>query len=116
MLQTEKEYIDTMSQLPCDTMLNIKYNTNGKIAWCKYHIPTVRKNGTPVLFGELNQYFTAKDGFLFALGYVSYDDPDGRFYLAKRQYFGFTKNEPPHFNFKDLEHDLVLLKSTGFKQ
>lgn len=112
----EKNYIDLMSQIPCDTMLNIKYSNNGKISWCKYYIPMIRKNNTAVLYGELYHYFINKEGFLFALGYIAFDDLDQRFYLANRQYFGFTKYEPPHINIKSLDYNLVLPRSPPGKR
>jgi hypothetical protein len=68
MTTPQKEYLELMSQITCDTLLNIKYSTNGKVSWCKYWIPTTRKNGTPVLFGKLYAYFSKKEGFCFGLG------------------------------------------------
>lgn len=110
MSNQNKTYFEMVSQIPCDTILNIKYDNNGKIAWCKYFIPTNRKNGTPVLFGELYQYFSTRKGFLFGLGYVAQDDPDGKHHTAIYQYFGFTAREPPHEHNKRLERPLILPK------
>jgi hypothetical protein len=109
-MTSQREYIEMLSQLPHDTFLNIKYENNGLVSWCKYWIPTNRKDNTPVLFGELYQYFSQKAGFKFALGYIGLHDPDGKHYIAYTQYFGFTKTEPPHFSVKKLEHALILPK------
>jgi hypothetical protein len=110
MKEISKECIEMMSQLPMDTLLNIKYENNGVVSWCKYFIPTVRKDGTPVLFGELYYYFTKKKGFKFGLGYYASEDPDGRHYIAHTQYFGFTLMQTPHWNIKQLEKALILPK------
>jgi hypothetical protein len=110
MQQKNTKYIDLMSQIHFDTFLSIKYSNGDKTVWCKYYIPTTRKNGTPVLYGQLYSYFIAKKGFLFALGYVAQDDPDGKHHTAKYQYFGFTANEPPHEQSKMLQYELILPK------
>ncbi len=110
MNQTNKEYIEMVSQIAMDTILNIKYENNGTASWCKYFIPMVRKDGTPVLYGELYYYFSKKDGFKFGLGYYAAEDPDRRHYLARTQYFGFTKAEPPHWSIKQLERALIVPK------
>jgi hypothetical protein len=107
-MTTEKEYIDLMIDLTCDTLLSVKYNNTGKDVWVHYWIPcTRRKDKTAVLFGQLYSYFANKDGFCMALGYLGFETIEGR-RAGQTQYFGFTRNQPPHWAKKSLSRPIIL--------
>lgn len=79
--------IDLTSELYMDTYLSVKFS-NG--VFVHYIIPILRKDGTKRMYGDLFKYFTQKDGFRFAKGYILEDD--NAYWMGQRQYFYFDKN------------------------
>lgn len=108
-------YLDLMSQITCDTLLSVKYQKpNGSTTFCKYWIPQFRKDNTPILFGEIYAYFSSKEGFIMGLGYIGHIDITGEWYEGQTQYFGFTKAQPPHERFKQLDNALILKRGISY--
>lgn len=98
---TENNGIDLTSELYLDTYLSVKFS-NGKFV--HYVVPINRKDGTKRQYGDLFKYFTQKDGFRFAKGYIL--EQDSSFWIGQRQYFYFDK--------KGLEMSVKILPSPLF--
>jgi len=94
----DNEQIDLMSELYLDTYLSVKFS-NGKFV--HYVIPVLRKDGTKREYGDLFKYFTQKENFRFAKGYIL--EQDSSFWMGQRQYFYFDK--------KGLEMSVKILSS-----
>ncbi len=100
---------DLTDELVCDTFLAVKMTMySGRPGFVHYAIPVTRKDGSTRQFGDLYNYFTKKEGFRFAIGYVLGED--GKYWTAKNQYFFFSKRKLPHWSIKESEKKLLLPK------
>ncbi len=95
------ENIDLTNPIPFDTMLSVKLmKPNGKTIFYQYIIPRTRKDGSERLFGDLYFYFTKKEGFRFAIGYLMTEDKNLDLWIGQNQYFYFDKKKEPQLSFK----------------
>ena len=108
----EKEFLDLSSPLTCDTLLAVKMvMRNGKPGFVHYAIPTQRQDGSFRLFGDLYYYFSRREGFRFAIGYLMFEDEDPSFWKANYQYFYFDKNNLPFESYRKQPNSIFLPKS-----
>ena len=103
-MDDKKDYLDLTEALMIDTYLSVKLGSK----FVHYAIPRERKDGTLRLYGDLYKYFTQKDGFRFAIGYVLSEDKE--FWYGQNQYLYFSKKEPPFLSFKESSQKLILIK------
>lgn len=87
----KKEYFDLMNELTIDTYLSVKIGEK----FVHYIIPVERKDGSKRTFGNIYDYFTKKDGFRMALGYILTETLDG-YWKGQTQYFYFDKKTHPY--------------------
>ncbi len=104
-MDSKKNYLDMTDPLMVDTYLTVKIG----VKFVHYAIPRKRKDSTLRLYGDLYKYFTQKEGFRFAIGYLLSEDNE--FWYGQNQYFYFDKNNAPFLSFKETANKLILIKS-----
>ena len=102
----EKTYFDLFDDLLINTYLSVKLGNK----FVHYIIPYQRKDGTIRTYGDLYKYFTQKEGFRMAMGYMLEVDETGKFWAGQNQYMYFDKNTAPHISERKLGYPLLLPK------
>ena len=99
---------DLTDSLLMDTYLVVKYSS-GKMV--HYNVPKFnRKKNRDRTYGDLYHYFSNREGFRFAIGYIRHEDESGKFWKAWQQYFYFDKSTLPYMAVKALKFPLLLAK------
>lgn len=103
-MKEKKVYFDLTEPLMINTYLSVKIGSK----FVHYAIPRERKDGTLRFYGDLYKYFTQKEGFRFAIGYIL--DEDKEFWYGKNQYMYFDKKNTPFYSIKETKNKLILIK------
>lgn len=103
-MNDKKDFLDLTEPIMVDTYLSVKIGSK----FVHYAIPRERKDGTLRMYGDLYKYFTQKQGFRFAIGYLL--SQDKQFWYGQNQYFYFDKANAPFLSFKETKEKLILIK------
>lgn len=101
-MEEKKQYLELIEPLMIDTYLSVKIGSK----FVHYAIPRERKDGTLRQYGDLYKYFTQKEGFRFAIGYLLSDDTIN--WYGQNQYLYFDKKEAPFLSFKETKKFTLL--------
>lgn len=103
-MNDKKDFLDLTEPILVDTYLSVKIGSK----FVHYAIPRERKDGTLRMYGDLYKYFTQKQGFRFAIGYLLSEDKE--FWYGQNQYMYFDRLNAPFLSFKETKDKLILIK------